>query len=39
MLAGLSVALLWQYMNWHGSIYEGMIGIITGLFIFYICDC
>lgn len=33
---GLSVSILWRYIGWNNAIYEGMIGIITGLLVFYI---
>ncbi|MEH6503262.1 MAG: sodium/proline symporter [Cycloclasticus sp.] len=36
MFTGLSLALLWRYMGFHGAVYEGMIGIIAGLLVFYI---
>jgi len=36
MFIGLGLALLWRYMGWHAVIYEGMIGIIAGLLVFYI---
>ena len=36
MFTGLSLALLWRYLGWHTAIYEGMIGIIAGLLVFYI---
>jgi SSS family transporter len=35
MFTGLSLALLWRYMGWHTTIYEGMPGIIAGLLVFY----
>ena len=31
--AGLAVALLWRYAGWHESIYEGMVGILSGLLV------
>ncbi|MDH5387996.1 MAG: sodium/proline symporter [Gammaproteobacteria bacterium] len=33
VLTGLSVAMIWRYLGWHGAVYEGMAGIITGLII------
>ena len=33
---GLGVSLLWRYIGWNNAIYEGMIGIIAGLLVFYI---
>jgi sodium/proline symporter len=36
MLTGVSVALLWRYLGWHNSIYEGMPGILAGLLMFYL---
>jgi Na+/proline symporter len=30
MLIGLEVALYWRLMGWHGAVYEGMPGIISG---------
>jgi len=33
VLTGLSVAMLWRYLGWHSSVYEGMAGIIAGLII------
>lgn len=36
MLTGVSVALLWRYLEWHNSIYEGMPGILAGLLMFYL---
>ncbi len=33
---GLGVSLLWRYIGWNNTIYEGMIGIIAGLSVFYI---
>lgn len=36
MFIGLGVSLLWRYMGWNDAIYEGMIGIIAGLLVFYI---
>lgn len=35
IFTGLGLALLWRYMGWHSVIYEGMIGIIVGLSVFY----
>lgn len=31
IFTGFFVALLWRYMGWHQSIYEGMAGILSGL--------
>ena len=36
MLVGLSVALGWRYMGWHGAVYEGMPGIIVGFAVILI---
>jgi sodium/proline symporter len=33
VITGLSVAMAWRYLGWHGAVYEGMAGIIAGLFI------
>ena len=33
VITGLSVAMLWRYMGWHSTVYEGMAGIIAGLSI------
>jgi len=33
---GLGVSLLWRYIGLNDTIYEGMIGIIAGLSVFYI---
>ena len=35
-LAGLGTALLWRWLGWHGSVYEGMPGILAGLGVFAI---
>ena len=34
MCGGLTVAVLWRYLEWQNHIYEGLPGIITGLLIF-----
>ncbi len=31
VFTGFFVALIWRYMGWHHSVYEGMAGILTGL--------
>lgn len=36
MLVGVFTALLWRYLEWHNSIYEGMPGILAGLLVFYV---
>ncbi len=33
MFAGLGVAMLWRYLGWQTAIYEGMPGILAGLFV------
>jgi len=33
VIAGLTVAMGWRYLEWHGAVYEGMAGIIAGLVI------
>ena len=33
VLTGLSVAMTWRYLGWHNASYEGMAGILAGLFI------
>lgn len=33
VFTGFFVALCWRYMGWHQSIYEGMAGILSGLFL------
>jgi len=33
VVTGLSVAMIWRYLGWHGAVYEGMAGIIAGLII------
>lgn len=33
VLTGLTVALLWRALGWHGALYEGMPGIIAGLLV------
>jgi len=33
---GFFVALIWRFMGWHHAIYEGMAGILSGLFLFSI---
>ncbi len=33
MLAGLAVALCWRFAGWHNAVYEGLPGIMSGLFI------
>ncbi len=34
ILAGLSVAVFWRHMGWHGAVYEGLPGILSGLVVF-----
>ena len=31
VITGLSVALFWRWMGWHGAVYEGLPGIVAGL--------
>lgn len=31
VVSGLSVAIFWRYMGWHGAVYEGLPGILMGL--------
>ena len=33
VIGGLSVAMMWRYLGWHNAVYEGMAGILAGLFI------
>jgi len=33
VITGLAVAMIWRYLGWHNSVYEGMAGIIAGLII------
>ncbi len=33
-LTGLTVALTWRWLGWHAAIYEGMPGILAGLFVY-----
>lgn len=33
MLTGLAVALGWRFAGWHNAVYEGLPGIISGLFL------
>jgi len=33
VIIGLAVAMIWRYLGWHSSVYEGMAGIIAGLII------
>ena len=33
VITGLSVAMAWRYLGWHNTAYEGMAGILAGLFI------
>ncbi len=33
VLTGLSVALFWRWMDWHGAVYEGLPGIFSGLIV------
>lgn len=36
VLTGLSFALLWRVFGWHEIVYEGLPGILLGLFVFWI---
>lgn len=36
-LCGLAVALLWRWLDWHHSIYEGMPGMLAGLLVYALC--
>jgi SSS family solute:Na+ symporter/sodium/proline symporter len=36
MLAGVAVALGWRLLGWQDSVYEGMPGMLTGLFVGYV---
>jgi SSS family transporter len=33
IFAGLATALLWRWLGWHGTVYEGMPGILVGLLV------
>lgn len=33
---GLAVALFWRLMGWHSAVYEGLPGIISGLFLLFV---
>lgn len=33
VVGGLSVAVLWRYLGWHETVYEGLAGILTGLVV------
>ena len=33
VIAGLAVAMIWRYLGWHSSVYEGMAGMVAGLLI------
>lgn len=35
ILTGLFAAMLWRYMGLHGAVYEGMLGILTGLTVLF----
>ncbi len=35
IFSGLLVALIWRYLGWQSAIYEGMPGMLVGLFILY----
>jgi len=34
IFTGFVVALLWRYLGWQNAVYEGMAGILAGLFLF-----
>lgn len=36
MLTGLAVALVWRYIGWHSAVYEGLPGILSGLFVLFV---
>jgi len=36
-LGGLGVALLWRWLGWHDSVYEGMPGMLAGLLVYAVC--
>ena len=36
IFGGLGTALLWRFLGWHATIYEGMPGILIGLLILVI---
>lgn len=38
ILAGFFTALAWRYFDLHSFIYEGLIGILVGLFVFWFTD-
>lgn len=33
VLTGLSIALFWRWMGWHGTVYEGLPGILGGFLV------
>lgn len=33
-IAGLGAALIWRWLGWHAALYEGMPGILMGLFVY-----
>ncbi|MBL4797930.1 MAG: sodium/proline symporter [Oleispira sp.] len=33
VVTGLAVAIVWRYMGWHSAVYEGLPGILAGLFV------
>ena len=38
IIGGLSISLIWRYMGWHETIYEGLPGITGGLAILWIAS-
>lgn len=36
-VVGLGVAVLWRWLGWHNSVYEGMPGMLAGLLVYGIC--
>ncbi len=37
VITGLGIALLWRNLGWHESIYEGLPGILSGMFAIKLC--
>ena len=35
IFVGLGIALIWRWLGWHTTIYEGMPGILSGLLLLY----
>lgn len=33
VVSGLAVAIVWRYLEWHEAAYEGLLGILSGLFV------